>query len=96
MIEAIGNNLKISLRGGIEVQYGQCLSIRQSDGGAEKNFSKVFATREVKDTVVTDGSDAYIMLDNALDGYGMEDDLMIIGDLVFVNVTGQRLQCRLS
>ncbi|HJH64103.1 MAG TPA: hypothetical protein OIM59_05600 [Bacteroides mediterraneensis] len=72
------------------------MSIRQSDGGAEKNFSKVFATREVQDTVVTDGSDAYIMLDNALDGYGMEDDLMITGDLVFVNVTGQRLQFRIS
>ena len=96
IIEAIGNSLKVTLRGGLEVQYGQGLSIRQSDGGAEKNFSKVFATREVKDTVVTDGSDAYIMLDNALDDYEMEDDLMIIGDLVFVNVTGQRLQCRLS
>lgn len=96
MIEAIGNSLKISLRGGLEVQYGQGLSIRQSDGGAEKNFSKVFATREGEDNVVIDGSDAYIMLDNVLDGYGMEDDLMIIGDLVFVNVTGQRLRYRLS
>lgn len=96
VIEAIGNSLKISLRGGIEVQYAQGLSIRQSDGGAEKNFSKVFATREVKESSVADGSDAYILLDNALDDYEMDDDLMIIGDLVFVNVTGQRLQYRIS
>lgn len=94
VIEAIGNSLKISLRGGIEVQYAQGLSIRQSDGGAEKNFSKVFATRDAKESLVSDDSDAYVLLDNALDGYEMDDDLMIVGDLVFVNVTGQRLRFR--
>lgn len=95
MLQAVGNNLKITLTGGIDIQCGQNISLRTTAGGAEKNFSKVSAT--VSETAANDGnSTKCIILEDALDGFEATDELEFLGDIVFMNAEGKTLKLKLA
>lgn len=94
VLQMIGKHLKITLIGGLEVQSGRSLTLGTSAGGELKRFNTIDATSgSAGDNAA---GETYILLPNALADYADDDELELIGDLVFVNVAGNSLDIKMG
>jgi hypothetical protein len=90
-IRAIGLDIQISLAPGLEILQGQSLEVRSVGDGEVKRFNEVdpCLTAEEDGTTV-------LLLKDALAGFKDEDELSLIGDIAFKNVTGVQVADRLG
>ncbi|MBS5205758.1 MAG: hypothetical protein KHZ50_18615 [Bacteroides ovatus] len=89
-LQMIGKSLQITLSAGLQLKTGQALTLGTTGGGEQRRFNTV--------TAVTDGETnakgSYILLPNALADYKDDDELELVGDLLFENVEGVALNIK--
>lgn len=94
VLQMIGKSLKITLSGGLKLESGRSLTLGTSAGGELKRFNTIEATSG--NTGDNAAGDTYILLPNVLTDYADDDELELIGDLVFVNVGGNSLDIKMG
>lgn len=90
-LSAKGNDLYITLRVGLNPICAQAFQIIAQNGGEQKRFNSVTATTTENNV---DGTGKYIVLKGALEGFKADDDLEILGDIMFDNVEGKPLEMK--
>lgn len=84
-LRAIGKDLRITLSADLNPVQGQAFTIKGGNGGEEKRFNAVSASAIESSA---DGTQKCILLKGALDGFEEDDELEILGDIGFENLTG--------
>lgn len=94
ILQMIGKNLKITLSGGLKLESGHSLTLGTSAGGELKRFNTIDATLANAGDNAT--GETCILLPNVLADYSDDDELELIGDLVFVNIGGNSLDIKMG
>lgn len=94
VLQMIGKSLKITLSGNLKLESGRSLTLGTSAGGELQRFNTIDATSgSAGDNAA---GETYILLPNVLADYADDDELELIGDLVFVNVAGNSLDIKMG
>jgi len=92
-LRAIGKDLRITLSADLCPIQGQSFTIKGSNGGEEKRFNSVVASA-VENGI--EGAGRCILLKGALDGFKDDDELELLGDIGFENLTGASVASKYS